>query len=580
MLSLPGPRSCLREYAEPIFCMRTDKLQSRIPSPHTTAQAPKKPYFAGKRRSRRGVGSRPAAGAALPRHRASPAEPPAGVATRGLGAGPRRGRPRGAPQGGGGGAAPRSASGPERWPRSRVLLLRHRGATGGGIPAPSRPLPAQSFTPSVSDLLPPLTWTPRRGASPPPPPAAGTAGPELCRGSARRAGAAGADPALAAGAPGQGGRGGAAREPRQPRLPLSSVSGWTAVSVAISAAGLEPEWRATPAPAWSAGKGGEEAGRERGRRRRVAPWEEEASGAEKVPKGGRLIAHGPPRCCGRRAARRGPARAAGMAALRELGLPSGPRFAALASGKDRAPRRPQQPGPCAEGGSLPVPPPRGCRSCRRRKREGRGRELRSAAGRGGPAGSGGPASPGPGAVGRAGPGGGTESGVPGEARLPSLPAGKENPRAEPGEAVPAIVQGLGLRDISGSHPFGWTRASASSVQPSSLFYLVSAAGHPSETQHTHQLSTARGWSHTRGGRLSQVSYSSCEHGGLCQKPSTKVEFHWSSARFIGSLLVFLPCHPQKEKGTWSVAIRERCDRVADFHWVAAAFSLVDDGVEK
>lgn len=136
----------------------------------------------------------------------------------------------------------------------------------------------------------------------------------------------------------------------------------------------------------------------------MAPWEEEASGAEKVPRGGRLIAHGPPRCCGRRAARRGPARAAGIAALLELGLASGPRLTALASGQTpgtaeiaaaQAVRwRRFAVGPTSLGmPQLPAEEERGARA---------GAAQRRGAGRTGGAGSGGPASPG--AVGRAGPG--------------------------------------------------------------------------------------------------------------------------------------------------------------------------------
>lgn len=147
----------------------------------------------------------------------------------------------------------------------------------------------------------------------------------------------------------------------------------------------------------------------------MAPWEEEASGAEKVPKGGRLIAHGPPRCCGRRAARRGPARAAGIAALQELGPESGPRLTALAWGQrartaEIAAARAVLGGRFAAGPAGPGMP-----HCRRRKREGRGRELRSAAGRGGPAGLdlAGPASPGRGRWAGPGLGSGTGSGVPG-----------------------------------------------------------------------------------------------------------------------------------------------------------------------
>lgn len=61
----------------------------------------------------------------------------------------------------------------------------------------------------------------------------------------RPAGTAGEDPGQGEGSrgrPGRRGQGAAAgSERRRPRLPLSSVSGWTAVSVAMSAAGLEPE---------------------------------------------------------------------------------------------------------------------------------------------------------------------------------------------------------------------------------------------------------------------------------------------------------------------------------------------------
>lgn len=109
------------------------------------------------------------------------------------------------------------------------------------MPAPSRPLPTKfylfRFRPSPT-AHPPEPQGEARPRCPPPPPALGTA--ELPRQRPPRW-SCGGDPALAAVAPGQGGRGGAAGERRQQRLPLSSVSGWTAVSVAMSAARLEPE---------------------------------------------------------------------------------------------------------------------------------------------------------------------------------------------------------------------------------------------------------------------------------------------------------------------------------------------------
>lgn len=279
----------------------------------------------------------------------------------------------------------RAPGGAQRWPRSHIPRLRHHRRDVRATPAP---LPGQSFISSISALLLPPTCLPRGSASPPTSATAGGAGPtHRGAGGGRRAGAAGEDPAPRPGGPtgrtrggGRAGqRGGERRqgaERRPPRLPLSSVSGWTAVSVAMSAAGLEPEWRAAPAPAWSTGKGGEEAGKERGRRRRVAPWEEEeASGAERVPRGGRLATDGAPRCCGRRAARRGPARAAGIAAP-----PESPHRARLrADSRGRA-------GPCAGMGGEPpaVPSPRRCRRGPRREREGWGLRAppRRAAGRG------------------------------------------------------------------------------------------------------------------------------------------------------------------------------------------------------
>lgn len=242
--SLPGPSSCLQEYAELIFCMRTDKLQSRIPSPHTPAQAPKKPHFAGKRRSRREV----RAPEPQPERRCPATEhpPPShlrgwrrGASTRSLGAEPRRGAPTGEP------GRARTA---ERHRGAPPVRSAGRGAAScacgtaalpaaGYLPHPG-PCPHKVLSPPFQTFSrsPPEPRGEARPRCPAPPPAPGTAGPERCR-----AGAAGAEPALAAVAPGQGGRGGAAGERRQPRLPLSSVSGWTAVSVAMSAAGLEPE---------------------------------------------------------------------------------------------------------------------------------------------------------------------------------------------------------------------------------------------------------------------------------------------------------------------------------------------------
>lgn len=76
----------------------------------------------------------------------------------------------------------------------------------------------------------------------------------------------------------------------------------------------------------------------------MAPWEEEASGAEKVPRRGRLIADGAPRWSGRRAARRGPQRAAGIAAVLEPGLAGGLGLTALAS-EQRSGTRKRRGGP-------------------------------------------------------------------------------------------------------------------------------------------------------------------------------------------------------------------------------------------
>lgn len=105
----------------------------------------------------------------------------------------------------------------------------------------------------------------------------------------------------------------------------------------------------------------------------MAPWEEEeekeeeeASGAERAPSGGRLSVDGAPRCIVRRAARRGPARAAGIAAVRTRAWREA---AAIASERSPGARGPEGRaasvtafwgrGRLARGGPSVAPPPGG-----------------------------------------------------------------------------------------------------------------------------------------------------------------------------------------------------------------------------
>lgn len=186
----------------------------------------------------------------------------------------------------------------------------------------------------------------------------------------------------------------------------------------------------------------------------MAPWEEEeASGAEKVPRGRRLATDGAPRCSGRRAARRGPARAAGIVAPPEPGPAGGPRLTALASGRRTGPRSRRCRG-CPryargwEAGRRRSRRLGGCRSARRRADRGV-RAGSCAAPRGGEDGRG----PDPAARPRLGRGrwGGPHRPVPGlgvcpaargwplcpgGAALRELVAGEEDAGAKPGEELP------------------------------------------------------------------------------------------------------------------------------------------------
>lgn len=152
------------------------------PFPHIPAQVPKKPHFAGKRRSRREV----RAPDSLPERRCPATEHPRRATCVGGNAGPRRrssarGAHGGAPQGADGGAAPGSASGPGRCRRRDTCP----------IPASARTKFYLFHFRSSPAAHPPEPRGDARPRCPPPPPAPGTAEPERCRGRARRAGAAG-----------------------------------------------------------------------------------------------------------------------------------------------------------------------------------------------------------------------------------------------------------------------------------------------------------------------------------------------------------------------------------------------------